>query len=219
MNCPYPRRCYKCGKMDHIGRFCRTATKPRQVVNFLEENATGLEGSVSLNEKKPSSIAASISSGSQQELCVSNRYALLQDEGGNFIGNNDTEEVYMCHENANTSRRQKYRESYGKQRSNHSEEDLIDAQVSFIEGNGTNPLHLDSRVKHDEMTNKPVVKVRLNGKQVLSLMESGATCNIIDKELVYCLNMKTDIQIKPSECTIACANKSAMENYLSLIHI
>ena len=49
MNCPYPRRCYKCGKMGHIGRFCRMAPKPRQVVNFLEENATGLEGSVSQN--------------------------------------------------------------------------------------------------------------------------------------------------------------------------
>ena len=59
-------------------------------------------------------------------------------------------------------------------------------------------------------TNKPIVKTRLNGRQVLSLMDSVASCNLIDHKLIECLKLKSDIQIKPTDCSIACANSSVM---------
>ena len=61
------------------------------------------------------------------------------------------------------------------------------------------------------------MKKRLNGREVLSLMDSGATCNLIDKNLVDCLKTKHKIDIKPTACSIICANETAMESYREVI--
>ncbi len=205
-NCPHPPKCFRCSKVGHISRFCRMSFNKRQAVNYVEEtHADETPGAVF--KKTVSSPGSSVSE--PQELCVSNKFYSLEDEGDAF-GNGALveadEEIYMLSKMKTTKKR-----TMTHQRKETETDAFISAQVSFIEGKGTNPNPSCPTVSCDEiLTNKPIVKTRLNGRQVLSLMDSGASCNLIDRKLIEKLKLKTNLQIKPTDCSIACANSSMM---------
>ena len=116
------------------------------------------------------------------------------------------EEIYMVNQNGTYSGKK------GKRRVSRMSADIedayIDRQVAFIEGKGKHP---DSqRTGATNQKNKPIVKTRLNGRQVLALMDSGATCNLLDLRMIQNLGLDAN-KILPTQCSIACANSSSMK--------
>ena len=213
-SCPHPQRCFRCSKVGHISRFCKVSFNKRQAVNFVEEthNTSENPGTGAVFRKPVSSAGSSVSE--PQELCVSNKFHSLEDEGDTF-GNGALEadeDIYMLSKmNRPTSKKRPMtRHMEGTET-----EALISAQLAFIEGKGTNPnkSHPTTRCDEVSLTNKPIVKTRLNGRQVLSLMDSGASCNLIDLKLINKLKAKCILQIKPTDCSIACANSSVMNHH------
>jgi hypothetical protein len=56
--------------------------------------------------------------------------------------------------------------------------------------------------------NKPVIKCRLNGDQVCTLMDSGATCNLLSDDLFKIFQDKDGCQLSETNSRISCANNS-----------
>ena len=200
MNCQIPRKCYNCGKIGHISRFCRMDLN-RQSVNFVGEKTDSFD-----RNKDNSSSARTSSVSDPPPLCVSNRYDLLSDEGENFEIPDDNEEVYMFH-NFERPKTCKPRPP-----SACSEvEKFVNAQVAFIEGKGKNPIRVST--VPGVTANKPIVRIRLNGKQAMALMDSGATCNLINKSVVDKIGYRNAVKVTPNNSHVACANNSSMQTH------
>jgi hypothetical protein len=204
-NCPKPQRCYNCGKIGHISRFCRSTANRRQTVNYLEETDDRSVRSNVQFRKKTSFDGSSTSE--PQDLVVSNRFNGLEDEGNVAVIDADElgEEIYMVNQNGQPSgRKEKRRVS---RISADFEDSYIDRQVAYIEGKGKSPN--SQRTRNVDQKNKPIVKTRLNGHRVLALMDSGASCNLLDRRMMQSLGVEQN-KILPTQCSIACANSSAM---------
>lgn len=57
------------------------------------------------------------------------------------------------------------------------------------------------------------MKIRLNGKPAIALMDSGATCNLIDRKMIDNIKEKCEIKVSQNSCNVACANNSAMQTH------
>ncbi len=200
--CRLPKRCYNCGRNGHISRFCR---QNRQI-NFLqaESNDKIEEGSVH------SSLEADAQFEEYPTLAVSNKYECLTDECNDIT--EQAEEIYLTETTNDT----KPKSSKIIKKASVRMPTLLDKQVAFIEGKGPKPkMH---KMEEQSSTskanirfyNKPVVKCRLNGDQVNTLMDSGATCNLLAKEVFDRLSEKHGCQVQETSNRITCANNSTL---------
>ena len=202
--CRVPRKCFSCGRSGHLSRFCRQKQVNYLHVDDYQENERQINCETAQEEQERKYTA------DYPALSVSNRYEVLSDEGqGGHDTGDETEEIYMTEftkriEPTSTGRRS---------RKKSLEETLIEKQVSFIEGKGPRPRYTDIVVStkatnKESFRNKPVVKCRLNGDQVHTLMDSGATCNLLSKGIFEVIREKDGCELSETNSQISCANNT-----------
>ena len=201
--CRLPKRCYNCGRTGHISRFCRQ----RRHVSYLQTDSSERVDEIKTEGTSVRSSAADADVDSEEfpPLTVTNRFMNLEDECTLI---SDGEEVYMAETPIPRPRRTKVVKK--------SCPTLIDKQVAFIEGKGPKPKpenveKLECEVKKKEnlvFYNKPVVKCRLNGERVNTLMDSGATCNLLAKEVFDSMSEKDGCRLHETNNRISCANNT-----------
>lgn len=200
--CRLPKRCYNCGRNGHISRFCRE----KRQVNFLQSGSSDKIEEESVN----SSLEAEAEFEEYPTLSVSNKYECLTDECNDIT--DETEEIYLTDTTTNTKHGPSKVTGKGAVR----RPTLLDKQVAFIEGKGPKPknseMEMSSPIKENKkFYNKPVVKCRLNGDQVNTLMDSGATCNLLAKEVFDRLSEKHGCHVQKTGNRITCANNSILD--------
>ena len=80
----------------------------------------------------------------------------------------------------------------------------MDAYVGYVEGTCKKPK------KPYWNDNKPIVTGRLNGKRGRILLDTGATCNLIDSDFFYKIREAQKIKLQPTKKLVKCANASNM---------
>lgn len=208
--CRLPRKCFNCGQGGHISRFCKQVNQ--LVTNDICSTASNIDDESGKTER--------FQAHAQQYdedfpvLSVSNRYTDLPDEG-QYIHAEEEEEVCVteCNLLPQIKQRQmgkRVRLIESKSREGQGCSSLIEKQVAFIEGKGPNPIQ-QRPVCKPSLLNKPVVKCRVNGDQMNTLMDSGATCNLIAKEVFDVLKEKDGCELLKTRSRISCANNSCMK--------
>jgi hypothetical protein len=93
-----------------------------------------------------------------------------------------------------------------------NDDDMVKKQLMYINGNGSKPKgNLYKVPREHQFVNKPVVKCRINGDQVVGLMDSGATCNLISKSLFDVIDEKDKCEFQRTKNKITCANNSNLK--------
>ena len=143
---------------------------------------------------------------------MSNRFEALSDEGKDT--DEEIEELYM------TEIMRKPGPATGKRCKPKRcvDDPLLEKQVSFIEGRGPRPSYSDvvrttkpQKAKKESFLNKPIIKCRLNRDQVHTLMDSGATCNLLAIDLFNILREKDGCQLSKTNSRISCANSTNLD--------
>ena len=90
--------------------------------------------------------------------------------------------------------------------------DLEDKYVNFINGHGKKPrkvLETFQDFRKKRTFNKPLIQCRLGGKNVRTLLDTGATCNILsENQFKEIQRLDTSIKSRKSNVIINCANSS-----------
>ena len=87
--------------------------------------------------------------------------------------------------------------------------DFVERLANYVEGKGKRPF------EENEIDDKPVIVARLNGKRGSILLDTGASCNLIDKQFLDTVlredkDVQLDRTVKPK---IICASKTEMKVY------
>jgi len=191
--CRMPRQCYNCGQKGHISKFCK------QINQLINSEIDSNESSAGMRYDEEFPV-----------LSVSNKFKDLTDE--NDIHGTIEEEVCLTDFEVRPKKQKAMwkRTQQKKSKSQYEQEStFIEKQVAFIEGRGPRPEQCSS-AKKQNFLNKPVVKCRINGDQRNTLMDTGATCNIIAKELFDELKQKDNCKLLETRNRISCANNSSM---------
>lgn len=200
--CSAPKKCFNCDKFGHYSRLC-PAKRRINNVNHIHSNFEQMD---KLN----------FDSHSQAQSCdisTSNRFTGLSDEMDDYYNNSDEleksyEEQYACSVEFN-----KKNKSTTKQ---NGPDRLVDNYVSYINGNGNKPRK-DLNVINNNMANKPLISARFYGQRGLTLLDTGATCNLITKKFIDEIMIKSKLpglKIDVDKTTsIRCANSSSMKCY------
>jgi len=210
--CRLPRKCFSCGQSGHISKFCKQ-------INQLVSDDIDSNVSSNGNESGQNDICPRNDRLKYDEdfpvLSVSNRFRDLGDEGQFIRGEND-EQICLAECDMLIPKKRKEKCERIRQGQSKSADEqtisLIDKQVAFIEGKGPKPLQYGPEYKQ-RFLNKPIVKCRVNGDQMNTLMDSGATCNLITKEVFDGLREKDNCQLLRTHSRISCANNSCMKCY------
>jgi hypothetical protein len=202
--CSLPKRCYNCGRNGHISKFCRQGKS----VNCLHMESK--RDTFEENTSFPPSADADVESVQYPMLSVSNRFGSLDDECNENAEEN--EEIYMTE---STPRRIKQTTPKVNKKTFVRNSTLLDRQVAFIEGRGPRPMaeEMESSLrprKSANFYNKPVIKCRLNGDRVSTLMDSGATCNLLSKEAFKTISGKDGCRLQTTNNRVSCANDTTL---------
>ena len=204
--CHLPKRCYNCGRSGHISRFCRQS---RQVHLLHEES----KDDKAENRSVQSSLDAEVELEEYPLLSVSNRYESLSDECNNIL--EETEEICTVESTTSAKPRSPPRAPKSSRNGQAQKPTLLDKQVAFIEGRGPRPNDQDvgelPKIKANvSFHNKPVIKCRLNGDRVSTLMDTGATCNLLSKEIFDVIRAKDDCHLQRTNNRVSCANDTSL---------
>lgn len=207
--CRQRKRCFICKSFNHISRFC-----PNKQVNLVvsEEDINidgssrtcSLDTSKGFNTRENRNMNLYRNSSDFSPLTVSNKFELLEDEGerDRKSEHEDTEDVYV-------TEIQPQKEFKFKKRVHNKDENIVNQQVDYINGNGSLPKEeFYNHSDRYQFVNKPVIKCRINGDSVVALMDSGASCNLISKSLFDIIQEKDKCEIRKTTNRITCANNS-----------
>ena len=187
--------CFQCGSMNHYAREC-----PQRKCNRC-----GKPGHIERNCRvwtKPKRVNALDIESKPESIGVPNfhnRFQYLEDEMESNAPVNipESDEVFCVNQTVIPHR--------PKRPSN------IDKIVNYVNGYGNMPKCI--KPKSHQETNKPVVLARYNGVRGKTLMDTGATINLISKQFLDEIEAQSfKVQLKRgSSKSIRCANGSVMK--------
>lgn len=167
-------RCYNCDKQGHTSRQClqRKVCFKCKGDHFQRQ----CPKNNLFKEQKVNMV--------QQELLENNKFAPLDNDQFDYYedsnqSDNSNPETVLCVENANVYKSSKRSSNTVKSNKQVIVDDIVlNQHVSYINGVGKKPKQPLHNV------NKPVVTCRFYGKQGDTLLDTGATCNLMDSKFL-----------------------------------
>ena len=180
--------CYNCGSNSHSTNFCKSPKvcfRCKKTGHFKKDCRVNLNnsGRHAVNQLELDSNASDVTNYSKD---------VQEDNAGEFT------------EVKGRSRKRKTNPS----------DYLVDKYVDYVNGQGEMPEEycLEMRPTNAKVENKPVVFCRYFNEKQLTLLDTGASCNVIGDHFVNILKKKYPLNIEKSRISsIKCANGSSME--------
>lgn len=180
--CSKPTKCYGCGGSNHISRNCPQRRQNMNTVNGLSY--------------------ADVAS-----LSLSNRFNDLEVEGstveGPVEGPNEQEAAYMVIKD-NRPQRMSNGPGSRKPRFFGQPDTLCNEYANYIEGKVPKPVRGLSKM---HTNHKSVIEMRIDSSRAKTLLDTGASCNLISKKFVERIG---GFEMLPPKGSIRCANASPM---------
>ena len=191
-----PVTCYRCGKTGHMSKQCN---QNRQCYNCQGY------GHISTRCPQQRLQRRTFSNYPQQNANLidaeklsenHNRFATLTDEMDYYPNNiaEHSEEEACTIQTTHRDIKQKKRKPT-----------IVEKYVNYVNGHGNRPK------ENLALNNKPIVRCRFNGVVCNTLLDTGATCNLLDAEFFKELNEQNPIRLNSKiNQVVRCANSSEM---------